>query len=313
MLMNRKLLNVLNLPIFSNLKETADVMRLDPLRLELLARLSDNKFYKSYYIPKRHGGSRLIEQPAKEMKAAQAWILRNILDKLHPSNFATAYIRKSPLTGNVDPHRYNRYYLFLDIEDFFQNIDFISVFRIFKMVGYNKKTSWFLARICTRKGHLPQGGVTSPALSNITNIRLDKRISGLCSRRNLTYTRYADDITISSNHPALLKSTIGTVLKIIRTEGFSHNQRKLKMLGPNNRCEVTGLTKNCSEPVFGIGVKKKRMMRAKMYNFVVKGITDDQYLNNESFIGWLNYLKGVDLASYNSMKKYWDSLPQKKN
>lgn len=306
--MNRELLNILNLPTFSNWVDVANSMRLDPTRLESIVTNIDLKHYKVYHIPKRKGGLRTIEQPTMELKAAQAWILRNILDNLHPSGNATAYRKETPLTANLEPHKFNRYFLCMDIEDFFPSIGFSSVYNVFTVIGYDKLVAWFLARICTRRGHLPQGGVTSPMLSNITCIRLDKRISGLCSKRNLVYTRYADDITISTNHPSALKAIIPTMIKILNSEGFQQNQSKMKLLGPNNGCTITGLTKNSTTPTYGIGVRKKRAMRAKMFRFLVKRIRDEDYPTRESFEGWLSYLKGVDPSSFSSMSAYWNRL-----
>ncbi len=285
-------------------------MHLDVDRLRTLSR-NDSRHYKRYPIFKKSGGYRIIEQPTRELKAVQAWILRNILDKLHPSSNATAYIKGVNLLRNVIPHSANRYFLCLDIKDFFTSIPYFEVCKIFLLIGYSGKVSSFLSKLCTTRGHLPQGGVTSPALSNLTTTKLDRRIQGLCSRSNVTFTRYADDLTMASNHPEVLKGLIPTALKVLRSEGFEHNQNKLRLLGPNNSCKVTGLLKNSSEPKFGIGNKKKKRMRCIMHRLVIKGLVDETYPTESSIEGWLNFVKGVDRPSYDSMKQYWERLKLK--
>lgn len=297
----------MNLPVFSNEKELASLMHVDPGRIGLLSKFS-HRYYKRYEIPKSNGGLREIRQPRKDLKGIQAWILRNILDKLNPSPYATAYIKKRNILGNVSPHCINRYFICLDLEDFFPSISIRRVTKVFFLIGYSKKAASILAMLCTCSGSLPQGAVTSPSLSNLIAAKLDRRIVGYASRRNIIYTRYADDITLSSNNPIMLCLSLPIVIKIINSEHFKSNMNKLRVLGPRRRCSITGLVKNNSESKFGIGKKKKRQMRAVMHHFLFCKTKDSKYSSEESIIGWLNYLKSVDKESYGQMDSYWNRL-----
>jgi retron-type reverse transcriptase len=307
---NIPLLRLMNLPVFSDETELAKVMHVD---LPLLRKFcgASNFFYKRYKIPKSNGKSREILQPCRELKALQAWVLRNILDKLTPTPFATAYVKGKSLFHNVSPHSANRYFLCLDLEDFFPSISDERVRNIFRLIGYSWRASYFLSAICTCNGGLPQGGVTSPALSNLAAAKLDRRIAGFTSRRNIVFTRYADDITLSSNNPRVLCKAQPTVMRIIQNERFKVNAEKTKMVGPRRRCKITGLTKNTDEPRFGIGKWKKRQMRAIMHNLLIKGKTDQKYDSVESILGWMSFLKGVDKISYEQMNRSWEILLSK--
>ncbi|WP_419175047.1 retron St85 family RNA-directed DNA polymerase [Desulfosediminicola sp.] len=307
---NHETLRLLNLPIFKDVDSLSEVINIDTGRLNTLIE-NPYKFYKRYEIKKKSGDSRLIMQPNKEMKAIQAWILRNILDKLSPSYHATAFNQGVGLIDNVIPHKYNRYFLCVDIEDFFPSIKTFRVKRIFSVAGFSKNASSILARLCTCKNGLPQGGVTSPSLSNLVCAHLDKRISGLVAKRNIIYTRYADDFTFSSNNPAKLHLTYPIIKKIIEDEGFLLNDSKTRYMGPKAGCHVTGLVKNSSAPGFSIGKKKKIQMRAIMHNLVAKKKITSKYSSVESIDGWLAYLKSVDESSHLGMKKYWDQLKAK--
>ena len=88
---------------------------------------------------------------------------------------------------------------------------------------------------------------------------------------------------------------------------------KLRVLGPRKRCSITGLIKNNTEPKFGIGKKKKRLMRAVMHHFLFDLTKDDKYTNEESILGWINYLKSVDKASFKQVTSYWNRLKKKKS
>ena len=242
------------------------------------------------------------------MQSRSSCTVRGHLQNSARSPFATAYVKEKNLYHNVSPHSANRYFLCLDLEDFFPSISVERVRNIFRLIGYSWKTSFFLSALCTCNGGLPQGGVTSPALSNLAAAKLDRRIAGFTSRRNIVFTRYADDITLSSNNPASLCKALPTVMRIIQNERFTVNTDKTKMVGPRRRCKITGLVKNTDEPRFGIGKWKKRQMRAIMHNLLVKGKRDQKYDSTESILGWLSFLKGVDKTSYEQMYRTWEIL-----
>jgi len=303
-------LRLIGLPVFEWVDELADLIHVDPKRLRVLRQIPE-RFYKRYQIPKKSGGYRDIAQPSAELKAVQAWILRNILDKLRPSDFATAYVAGKHLSDNVSPHAGNRYFISLDIEEFFPSVNRWRVKNIFELAGYPPKTAEMLTSLCKYFDGLPQGGVTSPSLSNLVALRLDRRLAGLCARSNIVFTRYADDMTFSSNNRVVLSKALRCIILIIESERFAVNHSKTRVLGPRTQCRITGLVKDASEPRFGIGRKKKTKMRGLMYNALAKNTFYSQYSSVESFEGWLSFLKGVDQKSFSQMSGYWRRLQEK--
>lgn len=307
---SREQLGLLGVPPFDSIQELALLTRVRSERIALMIRYPD-RFYCTYFILKKSGALRKINQPTKEVKAIQAWILRNILDKLTPSRHATAFIKGKKLSDNVNPHRNNRYFACLDIEDFFPSIGEQQIFRLFHLIGYGYNAAFILTQLCTYRESLPQGGVTSPSLSNLITSRLDRRLSGYTSLRNITYTRYADDMTFSCNNRILLNKSLNFLKTIVEDEKFIINEKKTRLMGPKIHCRVTGLVKNSSEPKFGIGYRNKRNMRAAMHALVAGRPADEKYATEESISGWLNFLKAVDKPSYDSLSAYWTKLKQK--
>jgi retron-type reverse transcriptase len=309
---NLEILRLLNMPVFSSLSEMASVLHIDKMRLNLLSNFS-HRYYLRYEIPKANGETRQIRQPRKDLKAIQAWILRNILDKLTPSPYATAYRKNRSIASGILPHCNNRYFLCLDLEDFFPSISVRRVTKIFMIVGYSKHIANILARLCTCDGNLPQGAVTSPSLSNLIASKLDRRLVGYLSRRNIIYTRYADDITLSANSPMILSKSLPMVLRIIKSEHFRPNLEKMRALGPRRKCLILGLVKNNTNPTFGIGRQKKRKMRAVMHHIESNLHGDEKYKDRISIRGWLSYLRSVDITSHTQMTQYWTGcLPSAK-
>jgi hypothetical protein len=216
-----QLLRLLNLPVFSTIEELSSLLHIEVSLIKILSNFS-YRYYRKYKIPKPNGEFREIKQPCKKLKAIQAWILRNILDTLNPSPNATAYIKKKKLLDNVTPHNNNRYFLCLDLEDFFPSISINRVAKVFSLIGYSGKAVHILANLCTCDNNLPQGAVTSPSLSNLIAAKLDRRILGYTSRKNITYTRYADDITLSANnYKVLCKSLQPDTPPKIFTDAYS--------------------------------------------------------------------------------------------
>ena len=299
-------LRLFDLPVFSSLGELCALLHLEEGRVRLIAQESF-RFYRRYDIPKKSGGLRSIRQPTPEVKAIQAWILRNILDQLKPSPFATAFIRGVGLNSNVSPHAGNRYFLCVDIEDFFPSISVFRVYNLFYSVGYCIEAARLLAELCTVQGHLPQGGVTSPALANLVCARLDRRLAGLCSRRGLVFTRYADDLTFSSNNPAILRRTYGAIQHIVSGESFLVNARKTRVMGPKTACPITGLMKNSALPQFSVGRERIRLFRAEMHR-VAFGDSGDRYKSEAAIMGLLAFVRSVSESQYTALLKYWDSL-----
>ncbi len=308
---NSQLLRLINVPVFKTVDELSVLSGLS--RDVIQDCLYSKNHYSVFDIPKKNGSIRRIYEPDKNLKAIQRWILRNILDRFSPTPQATAFCKGSSLTSNVFPHINHRYFFSLDLKDFFPSIRRRQIKKIFSVMGYTDKAARILASLCTYEGFLPQGAVTSPSLSNLVAVSLDKRLNGYASKRNIIYTRYADDITFSSNKHSILFKMQGRVTSIIGDEGFTINSSKVRFTGPRRQSIITGLVKNAREPRFSIGHVKYRTMRAVMFRFLSKGPCDDKFGSIESIEGYLAFLKGVDLPTYNKLSKYWVNLKIKGN
>lgn len=307
---NVQLLKTLGLPVFNKEEELASLMHISPSVIKAIV-IAPEKFYKKYRKRKSNGKWRRIKQPNRALKGIQAWILRNILDRINPTQYATAYVKNKNIVDNVQDHRFNRYFISLDLEDFFPSISTRRVMKKFSIMGYSDRASFILGNLCTCESNLPQGAVTSPALSNLVASQLDRRIGGYASKTNITYTRYSDDITLSSNNRIILRKALSRILKIIKTEHFTPNLNKLRVLGPGKRCAITGLVKHDTEERFSVGKKKKREMRAVMHHYIFDSESDAKYNSAESIYGWIEYLRVVDKNSYEQMNTYFNKIIQK--
>lgn len=200
------------------------------------------RHYKTFRLRKRSGGYRCIQAPNIGLSILQKMILEHILyaNYMPPKN-CTGFIRNKNITDNVRPHLNNPYVFKTDIKDFFSSIKEHLVKQLFLDLGFDSQTSKVLSRICCLYGVLPQGAATSPMISNMIFLDLDKAIQHYCSGRNYIYTRYADDITISSNE-MIDKSICDDIDNILKIHNLTINKKKTHLYGPGAKKIITGIS-----------------------------------------------------------------------
>ncbi|CAL2080794.1 retron St85 family RNA-directed DNA polymerase [Tenacibaculum sp. 190524A05c] len=260
--------------------------------------ISDSKaFYYNFEIPKRNGSQRKISTPYPVLLKAQRWIYENILIKQPLHESSKGFVKETSIVDNAKPHLNQKYILKMDIKDFFPSIKINRVISVFRVLGYTKKISYYLASICCLNGVLPQGAPTSPCLSNIIAKRLDYRLNGLAKKFNLIYTRYADDFTFSGNKISL--RTINYINSIASDEGFRINEIKTKLIGEKSQKIITGIS--ISSGKLTIPKKTKREVRKNIHYILKNGLFEHQkHINSndpiyvERLLGFLFFWLSVE-------------------
>ncbi len=117
-----------------------------------------------------------------------------------------------------------------------------------------------------KRNVLPQGAATSPLITNVICQRLDYLLAGVAKRFGLRYTRYADDITFSSQHNIFKEDGefIKELRRIIAEQGFHIKESKVRLQQAAFRQEVTGLIVNKTVNVNQNYIKQLRMW---LYNW----------------------------------------------
>ncbi|MFD1840065.1 retron Ec67 family RNA-directed DNA polymerase/endonuclease [Paracidovorax cattleyae] len=226
------------------------------------------KKYTSFEIPKRSGGKRKISAPIDSLKSLQrkvAEVLQECISEIETStkkiNRAAHGFRldKSILT-NAAMHRNKRYVFNIDLEDFFPSITFPRIRGFLtsdKNFNLAPVVATTIAQIACLESKLPQGSPCSPVISNLIAGILDVHLSRLAKVNGCTYTRYADDITFSTNKKdfpiAIAIESQGNanvwvlgrqLAGLIKKSGFSVNVSKTRMQYRTSRQQVTGLVVN---------------------------------------------------------------------
>jgi Retron-type reverse transcriptase len=281
-----------NLPYIYDLNHLSLYLDESPEQLEFF--LGDKrKAYVTYKLKKKIGGFRTIDAPSKKLKEIQRWILNNILYNLKVNKNAHGFIPKRSVATNAKIHVGQELVMGIDLKDFFPSIKFNRVRGLFRSIGYNEDVSTILAELCTFNWRLPQGAPTSPMISNLIASNLDTKLTRFCLKRNLLYSRYADDITISGGKALPRYKTL--IFRIIDKEGFNINFEKVRIQGRGSRQSVTGLVVNDK---MSIGRKKKKIMKSIVHKISGKGSIEANEKHNpffkETIYGWLSFINIIE-------------------
>ena len=216
----------------------------------------NDDLYCQYKIKKKTGGERIISAPVEALKTVCQKLnfhLNEIYSEYLPQS-AQGFVYNRNTITNAKKHLHKKYVLNIDIEDFFGSINTGRVMGLFKTHPFlfSKPQASILAGLVTHKNSLPQGSPCSPVISNMICLRLDKELTFLAQSKGWVYTRYADDITISSNNlNDDLAIAVGQgfipgkrIVKIINDNGFVINKKKTRLANPFQSKWVTGVKVN---------------------------------------------------------------------
>lgn len=309
----RLLMSALSLPQFNTVEDLSNLTGLSESLLYCLSQRQSH-YYKEFIIPKRDGSKRTIYAPSYSMHIMQRWILKNILEKISPSQYAMAF-RKGSAYGckaNAMHHIETRYGVSFDLQDFFPSIEAKRVQNVFTNIGYSSLAATILTNICTLNGVLPQGGACSPALSNLVCLSLDSRLSGLCEKRRIRFSRYADDMYFSSDSQDVLKKSVSIIRKIIESENFVINEKKIHYYTPSNHKRITGITithedSGNAQPKLKASNVIKRNIRAEIHKTIVVGdySLQDRILGEIAYVNYIEpeYKQKIQEYIYTTAKK----------
>jgi RNA-directed DNA polymerase len=302
--------------------------------------------YTRFVIKKKSGGDRVIHSPVPGLKAIQKCINLVFQSTYKVNSAATGFVIGKSIVDNAIVHSGKNYVFNLDLKDFFSSIDQARLWGRLKVAPFNLneqngrlELANIIACLCCHemeverfdpinnqwykviKNVVPQGAPTSPTLINIICQRLDHYLSGVAKRFSLNYTRYADDITFSSDHNVYQKNHefIIEVERIIKEQNFNIKDSKTHLQKRGYRQEVTGLVVNLNPNVHNKYIKQTRhwlyAWEKHGYEYASKFFIE-QYLKDKInpkatipdlsnvLSGKLNYLKmikGFDNSTYTKL------------
>lgn len=327
-------LELQKLKLCKNRSDLAHLLQFDIAFLNrTLYEIPINLRYKIIEVPKKNSiEKRKIYKPDGYLKVLQsrlAELLSSIFEYLNKDKPKISFAfrknndkEKYGIYHNACEHINKKIILNLDIKNYFETINFSRIVGFFmknKDFLLEKEVAIAIAQIAcySEKGKtfLPQGSPCSPVISNYIGEIVDAKITKLKKRYKFSYTRYADDLTLSFTYinvsPNIFSNNNGipvigkSLEEAITSCGFEINNKKTRLHFNDNRQSVTGLTVNSKVNINKYYYRNTKSMALSycMYNEFYKSkhhVFDDGIEPNvKSLIGILNYIlyiKSMDIS-----------------
>ncbi len=171
---------------------------------------------------------RIIRPSQGELKTIQLRIKNKILMPIKLPDVVHGGVKKCSNITNAKPHQGNKYVFTTDLQEFFPNISSQQVYNAFCRLGYSPHFSHWLTNLTTWKYELPQGTPTSTHIANLVFMETETKLIELCKTNNITYTRFVDDLTFSSQKD--FRHLLVDILEIVSSGNFklSHSKTHYK-------------------------------------------------------------------------------------
>jgi RNA-directed DNA polymerase len=264
--------------------------------------------YKLHYIEKRHGrGKRLIAQPTAEIKMLQRWAVEKYLHLLPIHKVATAYRPRVSIKDHAAVHAANRYLLKLDFQDFFPSISgahFLMHLKSHMKISDDDANllMQLLFRLDkeTKDYVLSIGAPSSPAVSNAIMYDFDCALADYCRNNEIIYTRYADDLALSTSKPKALDDAYIFIKRLCKEAPYPRlqlNDAKTVFTSKKNRRQLTGLILT-NDGKASLGRDKKRLIRSMAHRFSLSELPEDQ----------IPYLRGLLAFAFSIEPLFFSSI-----
>lgn len=287
--------------------------------------------YSKFSIAKRSGGRRFIKVPSIQLAIVQKWIHQHILTSLPVHGSSYAFVKGKSIKDCATKHCGARWLIKLDIVNFFETISEIQVFNVFRSLGYQPLISLEMARLCTiatpehsprnrynnwrtikkyKKikeydqfllGYLPQGAPSSPLLSNLVMKECDIKISSIAKKYKIKYSRYSDDLILSTRSPDFSRETarkvVSEVNKVLSRQGYLPHFKKTKIIPVGAKKIVLGLNVDGTTP----RLQKEYKNRIRQHLYYLKKVGPVEHVlarGFDSVWGFKAHLRGmIDYAN----------------
>ncbi|MCC4300203.1 retron Ec67 family RNA-directed DNA polymerase/endonuclease [Aurantimonas coralicida] len=278
--------------------------------------------YTYFSIPKKRGGFRQIAAPNSRLKMVQSK-LAGLLSRIEAEMEGKRARQQCILSHGFKPgysiitnaaqHRNKRYVFNADLKEFFPSINFGRVRGFFihdKNFQLNHKIATIIAQIACHNNQLPQGSPCSPVISNLIAHMLDVKLNKVARRSRCTYTRYADDLTFSTNEkefPTEIARLVrgahdkwvpgNSVVRSVYKAGFTLNELKTRMQYRDSRQDATGLIVN---EKLNVPHEYYKLARARCRHLFRNGYAYDQHsgteISDEAVEGMMSYIYQIRRA-----------------
>lgn len=225
-----------------NLKETANSM-----------------YFITKTLKKGDGSKRITYDVKPKLKRVHERINNTLLKQVSYPDYLQGSLKGRDYLSNTKQHIDKHIIISEDISNFYPSITSKTVHEVWTgFFHFSNEIASYLTALITHNGHLVQGGKTSSYISNLVLWNREAQLVKEFRRQGITYTRYVDDVTLSSRHPLRkpeITRAISNVYALFRTINVKPNRAKHEIMPKGQRQSVHRVNLNAGRPTFS---KKER-------------------------------------------------------
>lgn len=284
--------------------------------------------YRHFQIPKRTDPRKKRDidtpkgTPLETYLQNSKYIIENTLHFLS-HDASHGYVQGRSTVTERQKHQENnsKWFLYLDLKDFFPSHNKDYCMRMLKNIYpfgvmlYDSNYRDLVERMidyALLNDSLPQGTPLSPTLTNVLMTPIDYDIATTLrdfDRKNLIYTRYADDIAISCKQKFSARKVIKAIEEILEKwqTPFKLNTNKIKYGSSAGKNYHLGTIIN-KDNQLKLGHKKNQKLRAAIFQYGMAHVSGNEEINIQEIqklLGNIAYAKSIDPDYINYMlEKY---------
>lgn len=228
---------------------------------------------------------RTIYSPSPKLKAFHKFIISCVFEYADfNENVVFSYRKGTTIRDAVEKHSNSDFFFQTDIKSFFTSISLTNVRNTLNnqlvnipVCDINQYVD-LLIKYCVVDNTLPAGFSTSPILSNLSLFEFDNKLEKFAKENLLQYTRYSDDLILSSKSLDRIndiEQTIQKYLTLYLNDTVKLNLSKTKITKKGQRIKLLGLV-ILPNGLVTIDKKNKKEIETLFHLY----LTDDKMFEN---------------------------------
>ncbi len=249
------------------LDKLAKALNIELSELQAITDKSDSLFFQTKEIIKNDGSSRFTYDARPTLKAIHGKACEAFLKRVNYPDYLQGSIKRRDYLTDARKHVGSKVLISEDITNFFPSISKKVVHEMWVGVfGFSNVVAECLAELVTLNGFVVQGAKTSSYICNLVLWNREEKLVNSLKTRGLIYTRYVDDVTVSSKRLISLNEKskiINSIYSLFRSIGAKPNRNKHKIMPRNTQQEVHGVNVNKNQPT--MPKEKRKKIRAAVH------------------------------------------------
>jgi RNA-directed DNA polymerase len=281
--------------------------------------IADGSGYTRMSIPQKRRRPREIIRPSVGLDRLLKQLRKGLarVSEYTPPSTVHGFVKGRDIRTNAGMHLNKDVVLRVDLRDFFGTIDESRLHQTLSGFNLDAATAGVVAGVTLIDGSLAQGFSTSPLLSNMAFIEMDRALASLAKDQGVRYTRYVDDLNFSGARDAVHDDLLLVITRILEASGWTVNPGKTRFMRRGKAQYVTGLYVGDPDGPH-IPQSMKRLLRREVYYANRFGLEDARLrsptpMQHDRLNGWVHYAAHADPVFGKRLRDAWNGVPSRRH